>query len=148
MGFNDTWHDADPDAVGGEKTQPPEPGLYTVTLMDGAAFTSKRGDDWMRISIEDVATRHAWDVLFGFGSQAAANVAKNQARELGVDVNQATSLEALDTQLKQQLGQYLEVEVVQDGEYRNSYVRGRAESLGAAIPAAVTGADDSSDTPF
>lgn len=156
MGFNDTWHDADPDAVGGEKTEPPEAGLYTIALMDGSAFTSKRGDDWMRVSYEDVATRHGWDVLFGFGSQAAANMAKNQARELGVDLSQATSLEALEAQLRQLAGNYYDVEVVQNGEYRNTYVRGRAgggmdtpaDTSGLAQQQPVAAGAPGSDMPF
>lgn len=156
MGFNDTWGQVDPNAVGGDDSQPPEAGTYTVVLKDADAFTSKKGEDWQKLEFGLLDRDHDWTVLFGFKSQAAANFAANQAREVGVDVSGIRSMEELAAALKQHVGTYYEVEVEQNGEYRNTYIRGRStseplNSLGAQAPAPptpVAAGAASSDVPF
>ena len=161
MSFEETWGNADPDAVGGESGKPPEPGEYIVTLKSGRAGVSAKGNAYAAITISDLRTGHEWDVLYGFKTQGAANFAKNQIRELGVNVDQVGDLDGLDTALKEKAGTYYEVEVVaaNDPKYdASTYVRGVAEAAPPAAqsdipsdagPAPVAaGALDTEDVPF
>ena len=131
MTFADTWQSADPDAVGGQPDKPPAPGEYLVTLIDGKAGTSKKGNAYTVLTFRDERSQHEWPVLFGFKSQAQANFAKNQIRELGVDVDAVADLDELDQALKAVVGSYydVEVEAASDPQYDDStYIRGRAGS--------------------
>lgn len=159
MSFEDTWGNADPDAVGGESGKPPEPGEYIVTLKSGRAGISKKNKAYAAITISDLRTGHEWDVLYGFGTQGAANFAKNQIRELGIPVDQVADLDSLDTALKEKAGTYYEVEVVAPSkpEYdASTYIRGVATDAGPAtdVPADPVGAPatadgiDTEDVPF
>lgn len=133
--FEDTWATADPDAVGGESGKPPEPGEYIVTLKSGRAGISKKDKAYAAITVSDLRTGHEWDVLYGFGTQGAANFAKNQIRELGIPVDQVADLDSLDTALKEKAGTYYEVEVVAPTkpEYdASTYIRGVATDAGPA----------------
>lgn len=135
MSFNSTWHTANPDAVGGtDNNDPPDPGIYDVTLIDAGAFTSKKGDDWVKLEWRRLTDGYDWTVLLGFASEKAANFAKRECRELGVDVDSVASLDELDSALKQQGGHYFEVEVVQNGDFRNTYLRGKSGEHVSDIP--------------
>lgn len=159
--FEDTWGNADPDAVGGESGKPPEPGEYIVTLKAARAGESKAGNAYAAITVSDLRTGHEWDVLFGFKTQGSANFAKNQIRELGVNVDEVVGLDGLDSALKEKAGTYYEVEVVaaNDPKYdASTYVRGVAEAAPPAAqsdipsdagPAPVAaGAIDTEEVPF
>lgn len=158
MSFEDTWGNADPDAVGGESGKPPEPGDYIIVLKSGRAGISKKNKAYAAITISDLRTGHEWDVLYGFGTQGAANFAKNQIRELGIPVDQVADLDSLDTALKEKAGTYYEVEVVaaSDPKYdASTYIRGVATDAGpvqsdvpsdAAVPTA--GPVDTDSVPF
>lgn len=156
MSFNSTWHTADPDAVGNQDNpDPPNPGTYDVILIDASAFTSKKGEDWVALKWQLVGTDHAWSVLLGFRSEAAANFAKREVRELGVDVDHVASLDDLDTVLKQQVARFFSVEVVQNGQFRNTYIRGHASTSDVPVnpgdfaPAVANGpVPDDDDIPF
>jgi len=159
MSFEDTWGNADPDAVGGESGKPPEPGEYIVTLKSGRAGVSAKGNAYAAITISDLRTGHEWDVLYGFKTQGAANFAKNQIRELGIPVDQVADLDSLDTALKERAGTYYEVEVVAPSkpEYdASTYIRGVATNAGPPtdVPAEPVGAPvtadgvDTEDVPF
>lgn len=159
MSFEDTWGNADPDAVGGESGKPPEPGEYIVTLKSGRAGISKKDKAYAAITISDLRTGHEWDVLYGFKTQGAANFAKNQIRELGIPVDQVADLDSLDTALKGKAGTYYEVEVVAPSkpEYdASTYIRGVATNAGPPtdVPAEPVGAPvtadgvDTEDVPF
>jgi len=159
MSFEDTWGNADPDAVGGESGKPPEPGEYIVTLKSGRAGVSAKGNAYAAITISDLRTGHEWDVLYGFKTQGAANFAKNQIRELGIPVDQVADLDSLDTALKGKAGTYYEVEVVAPSkpEYdASTYIRGVATNAGPPtdVPAEPVGAPvtadgvDTEDVPF
>ena len=127
-GFTDTWQSADPDAVGGQPDKPPAPGEYLGTLIDAKAGTSKKGNAYAVRTLRD---EREWPVLFGFKSQAQANFAKNQIRELGVDVDAVADLDELDQALKAVVGSYydVEVEAASDPQYDDStYIRGKAGS--------------------
>ena len=159
MSFEDTWATADPDAVGGESGKPPEPGDYIIVLKSGRAGISKKNKAYAAITISDLRTGHEWDVLYGFGTQGAANFAKNQIRELGIPVDQVADLDSLDAALKEKAGTYYEVEVVAPSkpEYdASTYIRGVATDAGPAqsdVPAEPVGAPatapvDTDDVPF
>jgi len=159
MSFEDTWGNADPDAVGGESGKPPEPGEYIVTLKSGRAGVSAKGNAYAAITISDLRTGHEWDVLYGFKTQGAANFAKNQIRGLGIPVDQVADLDSLDTALKGKAGTYYEVEVVAPSkpEYdASTYIRGVATNAGPPtdVPAEPVGAPvtadgvDTEDVPF
>lgn len=158
MSFEDTWNNADPDAVGGDSGKPPEPGEYIVTLKGGRAGISKKGNAYAALTLSDLRTGHEWDVLYGFGTQAQANFAKNQIRELGIDVDAVTGLDGLDAALKEKAGTYYEVEVVAPSkpEYdASTYIRGVADAGPVSdVPAEPVGAPvvadgiDTEDVPF
>lgn len=162
MTFTDTWTNADPDAIGGQPDKPPAPGPYLVTLIDGKAGTSKKGNAYAVLTLRDERSQHEWPVLFGFKSQAQANFAKNQIRELGIDVDAVADLDELDQAIKACVGSYydVEVEAASDPQYDDStYIRGKAGSAppsdvpaDAAIPGAETATAaagvDTDDVPF
>lgn len=125
MSFDSTWPTADPDAVGNtDNGEPPEPGIYDVVLIEASAFTSKKDEDWVVLKWQILGTEHDWSVLLGFRSEAAANFTKRECRELGVNVDGVGSLDELDTALKVQVAKFFKVEVVQNGNFRNTYIRG------------------------
>jgi hypothetical protein len=154
MSFSDTWADATVEDQP-DRTQAPDPGLYTVTVTDAKAITSKAGDDWVIIELEGIdgaAAEHQWSVLQGFKSPQQAGFTKRVVRDLGVDIDtiDGTSISDLDQALKPVVGTYHTVEVKQNGEYRNTYFRG-AVSTEETLPqeqraAATNGNED--DIPF
>jgi hypothetical protein len=131
MSFTNTWASATVEEQGGNDA--PAPGLYTVAVVDAKAFTSKKGDDWVIIELrglDGASTDHEWPLLLGFKSQEQANFTKRACRDLGVDVDNVTGLEALDEALKAAcVGRYFNVEVKQNGEYRNTYLQGPSEGV-------------------
>lgn len=159
MSFADTWASADPDAVGGQAGKPPEPGEYTVALIEAKADTSKSGNAYAVLTLRDARTQHEWAVLFGFKSQGSANFAKNQIRELGVNVDAVADLAELDAALKAVVGGFFEVEVVAaaDPQYdASTYIRGRATAAGqepvsdvsSAVEPVAAGEVPTDDVPF
>lgn len=147
MSFDSTWSTADPDAVGNiDNAEPPEPGVYDVTLIGAGAFTSKKQEDWVKLLWRRMPDGHEWPVLLGFASEKGANFTKRECRELGVNVDTVGSLDELDTAVKAYVGHYYTVEVVQNGEFRNTYLRGRMSDVPADTsdfaPAAVSGPVD------
>jgi hypothetical protein len=102
---------------------------------------------------------YQWTELRGLKSEGQIKAAKATCSRLGVDVESVFGLEDIDAQLKALVGGYFEIEVVQNGEWRNVYVQGRAGKAPASdVPsdfptkeeaaAAVTGAKDDEDIPF
>lgn len=147
--FDQAWADADPDKVGTDNGEPPAPGTYTATLAVAEAFTSKKDEAWVKFVWRLLDQTDEWSVLYGFRSQAAANVAKNQIREVGVDVDNVAGLDGLDAALKQVVGGYFDIEVVQSGEFLNTYVRGKATSeLPDSVPAAAVATAQTDSVPF
>ena len=121
------WSDADPSADF-EQKDPPPPGLYDVSVENARAFTSKQDKDFLVIELRAVSGRlegHEWSVLFGFETEGAIKFAKGACERLGVDVAAVASLDELDTAVKGVVGEYLEVEVKQNGEYLNTYIQQR-----------------------
>lgn len=147
-GFTSYWPTADPDAMGSSNTTPPGIGEFGCILQDARAFTSRKGDDYVAFTLTEVQSQHTWDVLHGFSSQGQANMTKNQAREVGVDIAATTSIEVLDAQLKACIGGYFKVEVVQSGDFLNTYIRGRVNVGGEqAAPAVVPPAQPPAQPP-
>lgn len=152
--FDQTWGSANPDAKG--DNEPPEPGTYDVALTDAAAWVAKSGKTVMKLSYAVMPDGQQWTAIFGFASQKAANVAKGQARDLGVDIDNVHGLDELDGALKALIGGYFTVDVQQNGDFVNTYVKGRM--LGSDIPdvpvpemapaATASGGDDDADIPF
>jgi hypothetical protein len=161
MSFSDTWPNATVDDQP-DRTQPPEPGTgYTVIVRDAKALTAKNsGEDWVIIELEGIdgaAAQHQWAVLQGFKSAQQAGFTKRVVRDLGVDIDSISgaSIEELDQALKPVIGQYFSVDVVQNGDYRNTYFRGPATVRQDELPAAaVSGGpgsavdDDGTTIPF
>jgi hypothetical protein len=155
MSFNDTWASATVEDQP-DRTQPPEPGLYTVAIQDAKAITSEAGEDWVIIELEGIdgkAAEHRWSVVQGFRTPQATGFTKCVCRDLGVDIDAVTSLDQLDTALKPIVGRYFTVQVKQKGEYRNTYFQGQVrtdeklpEEQRAAAASATNGNDD--DIPF
>jgi hypothetical protein len=148
MSFSDTWPNATVDDQP-DRTQPPEPGTgYTVIVRDAKALTAKNsGEDWVIIELEGID---------GAAAQQAG-FTKRVVRDLGVDIDSISgaSIEELDQALKPVIGQYFSVDVVQNGDYRNTYFRGPATVRQDELPAAaVSGGpgsavdDDGTTIPF
>lgn len=136
VGFNDTWPNATADG-NSDDTTPPEPGLYEAALIVAKAFVSNAGDDWVKLEFRDVASGYDWAVLLGFKSQKQANVTKAACAKVGVNVEDVDSLEELSSALGCFEGRFFEVEVKQNGEFRNTYINGECET--SEIPADTSG---------
>lgn len=126
--FNsDAWKNATTDQL--PENEPPEPGNYMVTVRDAGAFTSKAGNDIVKAELEILPGNeyagHRWTVISGFKSEGATGVTKALCSRLGVRIDDVASLGELDTELRGVIGQYYEVAVKQNGEYRNTYVNDR-----------------------
>lgn len=150
MNFGALYQNADPDAVGGGDNEPPEPGRYQVALIDAGAAISKREKPYQKMTWRRLEDEYEWTVIHGFSSEGAANVAKREAREIGVNVDEVTSLEELDAGLKEQVGGFFLVDVQKNGDFVNTYVTGRLTGdvpMEAPEPVAVGGSGDD-DVPF
>lgn len=148
------WQDADPDA-GFENSEPPDPGLYEVSVQDARAFESKAGDDILVVEFRVITgplTGHTWGVVNTFKSEGAVKVAKGMCSRLGVDVDGIGSLDELDTAVKAVLGNYYAVEVKQNGQYRNTYVEAPLSDVPKqgipGMPDATAPAADDEPVPF
>lgn len=131
----ESWHTADPDAAGGDDTlDPPADGTYHVALVEGSAFETKDGQkSFVKTTFKVLAGPSAdyqWTVLHGFKSQAQANITKKTCRELGVDIDNVTSLQALNDAVVARVGHYFTVTVKTNGQYRNTYIDGDAQPQG------------------
>lgn len=145
LNFGALWQNANPDAVGGEN-EPPEPGRYEAALIDAGAAISKKEKPYQKMVWQRLEDKYEWTVIHGFGSEGAANMAKREARAVGVDVDSITSLDELDAGLKAQVGGYYIVDVQRSGDFTNTYVSGTLTGdvpvdAPEPVPAAV--ADDS-----
>lgn len=158
MSFSDTWANATVEDQP-DRTQPPEPGLYTAVIRDAKAITAKNsGKDFVILEFEGIdgaAAQHQWSVLQGFSSEQQASITKRVVRDVGVDIDNVTSLDDLDQALKAAIGQYFTVRVKQNGEYRNTYIDGPATPIeqqqlpaAAATAPAGNGTADDDDIPF
>lgn len=125
MNFAALYQNANPDAVGGGDNDPPEPGRYQVALIDAGAAISKRDKPYQKMAWRRVEDNYEWTVIHGFNSEGAANLAKREAREIGVNVDDITCLEELDAALKERVGGFFIVDVQKNGDFVNTYVTGR-----------------------
>ena len=146
LNFGAMWQHADPDAIGGGDNQPPEPGRYQVALIDAGAAISKKEKPYQKMVWRRLEDRYEWTVIHGFSSEGSANVAKREAREIGVNVDDIASLEELDAGLKAQIGGFFLVDVSQNGDFTNTYVTGLLTPetpVDAPVPATAPEADRS-----
>lgn len=136
--FNaDAWQSADPDAPM-ENNDPPDPGVYEAMLADAKAFTSSKGNDvaiveWKIVSGGQMAG-YQYPAIYTFKNEGAIKAAKATAARIGVDVDKIGGLDDLDVALKQHIGDYYGIEVVQNGQWRNTYVQGRAQAPLSDVP--------------
>lgn len=138
MGFDDTWAQADPDAVGNSEDNAPDDGTHDAALIEGRAFTSKGGNDMVVLEWQTVDRQHQWPSLHGFKTQEAANFTKKTCRDLGVAIDDVASLDELDSLLKEHVGEFFEVEVKRNGDYINTYINGGGVKPVADVPADVS----------
>jgi hypothetical protein len=138
--FQDNWANAKTD---GADNEPPDTGTYEVALIDADAFVSKAGEDWVKFAFRRTSDDYEWDVIFGFRTPKATGFTKSQVAELGVDVDGLDSFDDLKAALAEKVGGFYEVEVVQNGDRRNTYVRG--VNGGSDVPADTEGLDDARD---
>lgn len=127
MSFGEHWGSVSVDQDG--QGEAPEPGVYDVTLDDAKAFTSKGGKDVLVFEFRVVsgqAMGHRWDEFYAFNNAARTKTAKSVCSRMGVPIDEVASLPELDAEVKRLIGGYFEIEVVQNGEYRNVFVQGRA----------------------
>ncbi len=156
MSFAEAWTSATTDT---ERSEAPEPGVYEVTLEDARAWTAQSGTDWFAVDLHVIAgasTGHQWSVLANLSKEGGVKAAKSMSAKLGVAIDEVSGLADLDRLLKVQVGNYYEVDVVQRGDFRNTYIRDRitgeqpAESdVPSDFPSAdSSGSDDAEDIPF
>lgn len=115
-------------------TEAPDPGAsgrasLEIEMTDAKAFISKKGEAYIAIDMKVLGgplDTYSWTELRNFKSDGAIKAAKATCYRLGVDVDNCFGIEDIDTQLKQRVGSWYEIEVVQNGEYRNVYVQGPA----------------------
>lgn len=123
--FSDTWSATT--VSDNEQTEPPEPGTYEIALDDARAFTAKSGKDWFVVELRIVTGEnmgHQWSVLADLTKDGGVKAAKSMSAKLGVPIDEIGSLDDLDRLAKQHVGSYYEVDVVQRGDFRNTYFRG------------------------
>lgn len=154
MSFDESWGHASVDNDGGEA---PEPGIYDVAIDDAKAFTSRAGKDVLIFELRVVtgpAMGHQWTEMRGFDTAPQTKAAKSMCHQLDVPVDEVESLEGLDQQVKGLIGRYFEVDIVQNGQWRNCYVRGPSATTpaGSDLPsqpvAAPAAPVDEEDIPF
>ncbi len=122
------WANAS-DTAGEQQDNPaPDPGTYRACLSEGTrAFTSKNGKDLVKFAwtiVDGPARGYEFNDMKGFQSPGAVNALKATCARLGVDTNVST-LEDLNGRVRAQIGDWYEIEVVQNGQYRNVYVQGK-----------------------
>lgn len=109
----------------------PEPGTYEVLLQDAKAFTSKAGEDYVALELKVATGEHAgheWTELRSFRNEGAVKATKATVARLGMNVDEIATLDEFDSQLKQLVGTWYTVDVVQKGEYRNTYINGKVNN--------------------
>lgn len=155
MTFQDTWDKASKEGINEDNEAPPD-GAYEVALTGAAAFTSKKGEQVVKLELQVVSamdTGHEWTVIQGFKNQKQASVTKATCYKLGVDVDTVASLEELDSELAQLIGNYYSVDVARKGDFANTYFNQKtataeeSEAKPEPAPVATGGADDD-DVPF
>ena len=117
-----------------DTTEAPDPGpsgraTFEVELTDAKAFVSKAGNAVIVLDMKVLGgpmDTYSWTELRGLKSEGSIKAAKATCAKLGVDVDNVLGLEDIDSQLKGCVGGWYEIEVVQNGEWRNVYVLGRA----------------------
>lgn len=146
----------------GGNSDAPDPGTYEVLLTDGKAFTSKAGNDTVVIELRVAtgpAAGHEWSVLGSFRDEKATRATKTIMARLGMSgIDEIASLDEFDTRLKELVGNWYTVDVVQNGEWRNTYFNGKVDNTPPAPdvpadtsdfqPAAAGGAKADDDIPF
>jgi len=146
MSFQEMWPKAK--INGGDGTSPP-PGSYEVLLKGASAFTSKGGVDVVKLELEVVSEPergHEWTELHNFSSQGKANALKATVSRLGIDVDAISSFSDLDTALGKRVGSYYTVDVVQKGDYLNTYIDGPSTPARQEAPMVASVSDE--DVPF
>jgi hypothetical protein len=95
MSFQETWANASTE--GSRLTTPHRTGCTTSALVDAGAFTSKQGNDVAKLEFQTVDKQHQWTMILGFGSPKQAGFSKATCMKVGVNVDDVSSLEELDT---------------------------------------------------
>jgi len=147
------------DGESGQDNPPPEPGLYECVLADARAFTSKAGKDIVKLTYSVASgplSGYQWDDIYTFEPRRI-KATKSTIAHLGVDVATVTSLEQLGDMLSERVGEWFTIRVVQNGEFRSTYVNGPVGAsqaplsdvpapvlppVGAGSAAAIKGDDD------
>lgn len=137
----DTWQAASIDQQDGSN-EAPDPGpsgkaTFDVALDDARAFVSKAGNAVIVLDLRVTGgpmDSYQWSELRGLKTDGQVKAAKATCARLGVDVGAVTGLEDLDALLKERVGNFYEIDVVQNGEYRNVYVQGPASDVQSSFP--------------
>jgi hypothetical protein len=157
MSFHDSWAKAQvSDGQGGDGNRAaPDEGKFVVEVIDAAAFTSKAGDDYLKIELRVTSSEHTgyeWTELRNFKSQGAATAAKTTCAKLGIPVEQVSDFEQLDVEMKAVIGYSYAVTAARNGEYLNTYIDERVggsdipSDVPRGVPAGAVADDD--DIPF
>lgn len=152
--FTQIWASADSSASEGP---PPEDTYDPCALLDADVFTSKKGERWFKATwrvLDGEHKGHEWDDLGGFKTPKQAGFTKDKIAALGVDVDSITDEDALKDALGAVIGGYYELRIVQNGEFRNTYVEGRSRSdegssdIPNDLPEPAVEPTDDEDIPF
>lgn len=145
----DQWQSASVD-TDDSNNEAPDPGAegrasFDIELTEAKAFVSKAGNAVIVLEMKVCGgpmDTYTWSELRGLKSEGQVKAAKATCSRLGVDVDSVFGLEDIEAQLKACVGNYYEIEVVQNGEWRNVYVQGRSGGFTAAPPADVPSKDE------
>lgn len=139
----DMWQSTNVDSENTNTAPDPGPdgkATFDVALDDARAFVSKAGNAVIVLELRIVAgplDNYQWSELRGLKSEGQIKAAKATCARLGIeDLDTVSGIEDLESRLKERVGNYYEIEVVQNGEYRNVYFQGpsRPSDVTGAIP--------------
>lgn len=146
--FEDTWHTATVD----DNTQqsnfdPPPDGEHVAELRKASGVRSKKEEDWIILELREIRSGHDWTVMRGFRPMMV-NITKSTCARLGIDVDApGLDWEGLKHELEQCQGNYYEVTVQTNGEFRNTYVNGPARNATQTLPGTDVPVDESDFQP-
>jgi hypothetical protein len=132
----------------GDKPDWGEPplGSHIAALSDTRAFTSSKGQDWCTLTFQiqgGAHNGHEWDLLLALEeSNRSLWKTYRQLKAIGIDLSKIESLFELDEELQQHRGRVFALDVEQDGQWRNTWIKGEQTQM------SLNGAGETSDVPI
>lgn len=134
MTFKDQWDRAGEDA---DDFEPPR-GTYQTVIVDGSAFTSRKGDDFAKVilqirpgaGVRDELVGRRFQHFMGFGHEVGARINREALELYGIDGAEIDTIEDLDLAINALARVGVEAEVVVS--YKDGYMQ--VKPTGVRIP--------------